>query len=186
MPLTAKRAFRSMGVDVATKTGLAVLEEPVAKSSRPRTCLTRVATAGSSGLERARSIAAQVVKVAVDYDPQVIVVEGYGFANRHSLADLVEVGTLVRDRLWKNGLEWHEVAPTQLKKFVLGKGSGKKDEMRLGVFKRWGFEDPSADVVDAYGLAALGLALGGHLPGLIEPQRDVVSRVLATTEGKAT
>ena len=49
------------------------------------------------------------------------------------------------------------VPPTVLKKFVTGKGNSKKDEMRLGAYKRWAFEDKSDDVVDAYCLAQMGL-----------------------------
>jgi len=42
------------------------------------------------------------------------------------------------------------VAPAQLKKFATGDHVAKKDRVRLAVYKRWGFEDESNDVVDAF------------------------------------
>lgn len=165
---------RAMGVDPSTKTGVVVLE---AMDPRPSCLSSIVATGDGTGLARARMIAARVTEVAVKLHPQVVVIEGYGFANKHSLADLVEIGTLIRDRLWKSGFQYVEATPTQLKKFVLGKGVGKKDQMRLGVFKRWGYENESDDVVDAYGLAAIGLAWLGKQPNLIKPQVEVISNL---------
>lgn len=48
-----------------------------------------------------------------------------------------------------------DVHPSYLKKFVTKKAHAQKDEMRLGTYKLWLFEDPSNDVVDAFGLAQM-------------------------------
>jgi hypothetical protein len=53
------------------------------------------------------------------------------------------------------------VPPTSLKKFVLGKGVGGKNEMLLGVYKKWGAEFSDDNLADAYGLARLAHALDG-------------------------
>ena len=48
-----------------------------------------------------------------------------------------------------------KIPPTTLKKFVTGKGTSKKAEMLLHVFKRWGVEFSSDDAADSYGLARM-------------------------------
>ncbi len=77
------------------------------------------------------------------------------------------------------------VAPTQLKKFTIGKGSGAgtgKEDMKLHAYKRWGCELTDNNAVDAYALARVVHAL--HCPG--EPvtafQQDVLSTLVAHTE----
>ncbi len=47
------------------------------------------------------------------------------------------------------------VAPTALKKFVMGSGNSKKEQIRLGVYKKWGVEFKTNDEVDAYALARM-------------------------------
>lgn len=46
------------------------------------------------------------------------------------------------------------VPPMTLKKFTI-KGNAKKEEMKLAVFKRWGFEADGNDIIDAYALCRL-------------------------------
>ncbi len=175
--------MRVMGIDPSTKCGYAVLGPT--KAGTPRTWTAgEIPGTAVKGLERARKIASNVTAVAIQNAPELIVIEGYAMGNRFTLVTLVEIGTLIRDRLWKDGFKVVVVAPTQLKKFVLGKGVGKKDQMRLGTFKRWGFENDSDNAVDAYGLACIGLALLGQLPGLIAPQVEVISK-LPQPEGAA-
>lgn len=53
------------------------------------------------------------------------------------------------------------VNPMHVKQFVLGKlkrGEMGKDNVRLAVYKRWGFEHESNDVVDAFALAKMAHA----------------------------
>jgi crossover junction endodeoxyribonuclease RuvC len=51
-----------------------------------------------------------------------------------------------------------------MKKFVAGK-TFKKDETRLEVYKRWGYENKSNDLVDAYAIARYTQAIFRHLKG---------------------
>ena len=106
----------------------------------------------------------------------VAAVEGYGYsANGQRLAELGEWGGMVKLALWRRGIRFAVVAPARLKKFVAGKGTAQKDEMRLATYKRWAFEHPVVDVVDAYGLARVALALAGHREGLTAAQAEVVA-----------
>lgn len=51
------------------------------------------------------------------------------------------------------------VAGNTLKKFVTGKGVGKKALMVKWVYKKWGFDTESDDLADAFGLARLASAI---------------------------
>ena len=148
------------GMDPSTKTGLVVLDYVPGKDMatvKYEDVLT--AAKDVKGLDRAGDIAEKMLRAMDFHKPDLVVIEDYGFNNAHTLATLVEVGTVLRYFLKQRGQAVRLCAPTTLKKFVLGKGVGKKDEIRLGVYKRWSFEHKSDDVVDAYALAQMARAL---------------------------
>lgn len=67
------------------------------------------------------------------------------------------------------------IHPKLLKHFAIGKAHGEKDEVRLAVFKRWNFEDPSNDVVDSYVMAHMARCrVDGD--GYTAYQREIVER----------
>jgi len=91
-----------------------------------------------------------------------VFVEGYGYANAHTLVTLVELGAMVRQVLHESTAQWHEVPPSLLKKFLTGRGNAKKDEILLAVYKRFGIECASHDEADAVALAFFGAVQLGH------------------------
>lgn len=116
------------------------------------------------------------------YSPHGCVVEGYGYANPHTLATLVEVGTLVRVALLESKIPWLEVPPTSLKKFTTGKGNAKKELMMLEVFKRWGFEAKTNDQADAFALGQFGYSLLGFGSDMPKQNMEAVHTVSMGTE----
>ena len=54
-----------------------------------------------------------------------------------------------------------------LKKYATGKGTAKKQEMLLQIYKRWGVEFNDDNAADAYALARLA---GGHAIDKIEQE----------------
>ena len=144
--------MRVMGLDISTKTGIAIISEP---------CVIHYAAEieikKQKGLQRASSIVEKVMEAKEKYNPDFAVIEGYGYANAYTLATLVEIGTVIRYFLWQSDFPYHEVAPTQLKKFM-GKGNLKKDQIMLAVYKKWGYEAPTDNIADAVVLAMMGLA----------------------------
>ena len=90
------------------------------------------------------------------------------------MAALGELGGVIKCALFEERQPYIVVPPARLKKFACGKGNAKKDEVRLEVYKRWGFEAPSNDEVDAYVLARIGLAYLGYDTDLIKPQLEVI------------
>lgn len=108
-----------------------------------------------------------------------IAMERYGYEGVGShQASIGEGGGIIKLELLEafNAPVCFPSLPTsnQIKKFATGKGTGGKDEMRLGVYKRWGFEHRSNDVVDAYAAAQIARAFANPTIELIQPQREVI------------
>lgn len=149
--------MKVLGVDVSTKTGIAVVE-----TGKKVIFTEQVEFKKMTGWPRVSSIAGRVMEIREEFQPDLILLEGYGFANANTLVPLVEIGTAIRYFLWQEGQEYLDVPPTSLKKFVLGKGVGKKEMILLEVYKRWGFTAPTNDIADAVGLGMFGLCCAGE------------------------
>lgn len=152
-----------LGVDPATHTGVVRIEghESIGK------CIN---FPNQKGWERLQSIAIAFNRTLDIWKPDVIVIEHYAYANRFSLVDLVEIGTVIRLCLHARDMEWWECPPTSLKKWVTGKGNAKKEDMAHHVFERWQYKSPSDDITDAYALAMLGKAVlsGEQIKGVFK------------------
>jgi Holliday junction resolvasome RuvABC endonuclease subunit len=64
------------------------------------------------------------------------------------------------------------VPPMTLKKYATGKGTSKKQEMLLQIYKRWGVEFNDDNAADAYALARLA---GSHSIDAVE--KAVVAQI---------
>lgn len=149
--------FNVVGIDPSTKTGLVILG-----SDSTVHCHKLIrAEKGVKGIERANAIADGILELISITPVDFAVIEGYGYGNAHTLATLVEIGTLIRYKLRLVSVPYVEVPPTSLKKLVSGKGNAKKDLMLLETFKRFGFETSDDNIADAYCLAQAGLVLRG-------------------------
>jgi hypothetical protein len=60
-----------------------------------------------------------------------------------------------------------QIPPMTLKKYATGKGTSKKQEMLLQMYKRWGVEFNNDNAADSYALARLA---SGSVTGAIEAQ----------------
>jgi hypothetical protein len=120
-----------------------------------------------------------------------IVMEGYAFNAKNKREMAGELGVTVRKALYEHlGRVPALVAPDALKKFVTGKSRGvEKSDMKLHVFKRWGFDvghDPGGNIADAAGLAMIGRALCDGEEGLTQAQRDVLAKTGQDTSWRLT
>lgn len=151
--------MRAMGVDISTKTGVAVID-----AGKKVVHASQIEFPKLKGLERAGHIAEAVRALWFKYSPDLVVIEDYVHSS-HSIVTSVEIGTLVRFSLYMEDAEPWYVPPTTLKKFVSGKGGAKKDMMLLHIFKRWGITPSTDNIGDAIGLAMMGLcAMGETFP----------------------
>ena len=166
-----------LGIDPSTRTGWSVVYP---EDNKPVSIHYGEITNTEHGIKRAMGIAHECRNLINEYEPRVVIIEGYGYANRHTLATLVEIGSLIRAACEDAAQNWAEIAPTQLKKFVTNKGTSKKDVMKLETYKRYGFEGTDNEV-DAFALAAFGLAaLAPEELQLTAFQMEVISKWKAT------
>jgi Holliday junction resolvasome RuvABC endonuclease subunit len=163
------------GLDVATHLGVAIWSEGVIvhretiyfpgdkahKANHP------------ARFARFQKYAAAIEDLLTQWAVSHVMIEGYGYANPHTLVTLVELGTLVRQVLHESEARWEEVPPPTLKKFTTGRGNAKKDEIMLAVYKRFGVECKSNDEADAVALAFFGAVRLGHDVAMPQAQRDV-------------
>lgn len=157
-----------LGLDPSTKTGIALLQ--LAAPGDTRILINRELTIkeGITGLERALRIrdrveealreACEEYNLRLSYDNllDLAVIEGYGYANKHTLVPMVEIGTMLRTLMMSYQVPYEEVAPTALKKFVTGKGNSKKEDMMFRVESNWGVKCANDNAADAVGLAFYG------------------------------
>lgn len=106
-----------------------------------------------------------------------VCMEGYANGSKFGREVAGELGYATKRLLRR----WHPqqllptiVPPTSLKKFVTGKGNAKKNEMLLGVYKKWGVEYSDDNLADAYSLARVGEALDTDVP-LAKYQQEVLT-----------
>lgn len=145
-------------------------------------CFTsKPATGWRARMQRFANLADAIVECMRLHNPDVICLEGYSMGSRGNITSLCEFGGILRMRLMtyvKPECQLFEVAPTTLKKFVLGKGNGEKELMMQQVLKRWGFEASNNDEADAYGLSRMAMCIAGVCEPENEAQREAVHTVL--------
>lgn len=142
--------MRVVGIDPSTKSGLVLLQP----DKPARTAVLTVPKV--KGVARLSELAQRFSDYLDELsDVDVIAMEGYAYANAYTLATLVEIGAVFRLELYRRKLPCYIVPPSVVKKFATGKGNSKKPEVAAAVASRWGFTDPSDDVIDAYVLARI-------------------------------
>jgi Holliday junction resolvasome RuvABC endonuclease subunit len=105
-----------------------------------------------------------------------IAMEGTVLASQSALV-LGELAGMVKLSIWDffeegNGYPEHlrrplQIPPMTLKKYATGKGTAKKQEMLMQMYKRWGVEFNDDNAADSYALARLA---AGSVTGAVEAQ----------------
>lgn len=126
-------------------------------------------------IDRGSWQAEKMIALVEQFDLAGIAIENYSLGSINRAVPLITVGTVLRYFLRQMGHGWQEVAPTQVKKYACAK---LKEDLKVEVFKRWGFEHRSNDVIDAYVLARIARALAVHDGSLIRPQQEVLQALL--------
>lgn len=121
-----------------------------------------------------------------------IAMENYSFASVAEREKMGEVGGTVKRELLRvfgarNKVAYPTlVAPTALKKFVVGSGGSsknpvKKQHMLLAAFKKWGVDLDEDNACDAYGLARVAHSLHTGVCEF-EYEKEVISKLVPHTE----
>ncbi len=168
-----------MGLDLSLAgTGIVVIDESfnVLEAITIKTKLR--------GIPRLNFIACEIIELIEKHSIATVAMEGYSMGSRTGQAfSIGELGGVVK---WM--LRYQEaitdpviVAPTQLKKFITGKGNAPKDQIMMNVLKRWGYEASDNNVADAYGLARIGYIMGTGIINtgeLIAAQHEVITALI--------
>lgn len=160
-----------LGVDISTKTGW-VAREMAGEDIHTLGFGEIIAPKKFKGFDRVSYIGGKFAGITTRYQPDLIMIEGYGFANAFTLVTLVEIGTAIKLHAYKN-YPVLEVPPMSLKKFATSAGNAKKDKMMLEIYKRWGFTGTDNEA-DAFALAQFGFALLGAIKGIPATNMDAV------------
>lgn len=160
-----------MGLDLSlTSTGLVVLAEGLMLKSK--------AIKSKENTERRLiDIKDQIEREMLEYEPNLVVLEGYAMLANGRITALAELGGVVKASLYVRKQPFIVVPPARVKKFATGKGNANKDEVRLWVYKRWGVELKTNDEIDAYVLAQIGLSYLG-CPVQCKAQQEVIDDLL--------
>lgn len=111
-----------------------------------------------SGIIRLEFIANKIQDLIFTTPPRKVGLEGYAFSAHAAYAhELGELGGIVKLLLHRSKIQCDIVGPTKLKKYVTGKGNSKKNEMLLGVYKKWGVSFSDDNAADAYSIARWAL-----------------------------
>ena len=113
------------------------------------------------GLTEPRIITIVDKILRVDFDH--VNIEGLAFGARgQSMFELAGLHYCLRVALTRQKTEYRITTPSELKKFVTGKGNAKKELMLLKVFKKWGVEFSDNNLCDAFSLAMFCRQNNGH------------------------
>ena len=119
-----------------------------------------------NSLVRACFIAGNITGLFGKRKPDFICIEDYFLPipgiksiSPKTVAQLIELGTLVRFAILERSIPFTVVTTGQMKKFVTGNGRSDKAATMLGLYKRWEIDVDKNDMADATGLALLGRSL---------------------------
>lgn len=161
----------SLGIDPSlTSTGFVRLED--GKILEQRLIKTKPTNNPVEELERLLFIVNTINIEKAD----ITMVEGIAFMvhNTSALVQLSALNYLIRERLYLTNKKFIIVPPTQLKKFVSGKGNAPKELVMLEAYKRYHISFKDNNLADAYVLARIGEALLNENVKLTKFQEEVI------------
>lgn len=136
------------------------------------------------GMERIDFILKKIAELVHEGD--FVVIENNAFnAVGSARSKLAELNGIVKFWLWHRGIQYTLVAPTTLKKFILGAGKGDKSLIIREVFKAYGLDAAVDDEADAAVLAHIGLCLIGREEPKNKAQREVLVTLTAEKQKKS-
>ena len=107
----------------------------------------------------------------------MVCVEEFFIGHMGSAKGLTMLGTVVRMALYERGLPFFIIMPTQLKKYITGKGTGPKGIVIREVFKKWGVDAKDDNQADACVLSHIAEALLVTSDTLLKYQIEVIEKV---------
>lgn len=142
------------------------------------------------GVDRLNEIGAWFRRLIYDTPQQIVHVcmEGYAPGAKFGREMAGELGAVVKmslrlhPRLWDPASYPTIVSPLQVKQFATGKAQAKKEDVKLGIYKKWGVEFVTNDEADSYTLARVAAALAWGDGELVGYQSDILKKLRQHTE----
>jgi Holliday junction resolvasome RuvABC endonuclease subunit len=154
-----------LGIDPSlTSTGFAFRAR---KAGEGMTVVGHIRGDQMRGMGRLVKVEERLVDLLDRVQPKRVVFEGYAMGIRsgmHRAFDLGELGGVLKKAIWERGIDLLLVPPTVLKKFAVGAGNAKKEEVFDHLTETSGLRFQNTDEADAYGLLLLGEAHYGGKP----------------------
>lgn len=165
---------RYVGIDPSTKTGLVILNENGNVEEQIEIVLENGIL---SSAEQLQDYGREIANYA--NTPDVVCIEGFSFGSKgQAVSTQYGIGFAIRFALRDMGIKFIEPTPGQVKKFATGNGNASKDNMVLPIFKKWGFENDSDNIRDAFVLAQIARSLRLDT-NTAKYQQEVVKAILA-------
>jgi Holliday junction resolvasome RuvABC endonuclease subunit len=140
-------------------------------------------TAKLSGMERIDFILARIAELV--HEGNFVIIENNAFnAVGSARSKLAELNGIVKFWLWRRKIEYVLVAPSTLKKFILGAGQGEKSLIIREVFKAYELNATTDDEADACVLAHIGACLIGREEPRNKSQRECLTTLTAEKKKK--
>lgn len=149
-----------LGLDLSLRgTGVCVLD--ISHNKKPQASnflyFNTIDTARLFGMQRIEYIRNNIKLILEQYQPDLVVVEGYAYGARgRAVFDLGEIGGVIRHLLYTNQYSYKDVQPNSLKKFVTGDGTATKEQMMQSLGDRYGVLFGDDNQADAMGLCLYG------------------------------
>ena len=147
--------MKYIGVDLSlTGTGIVCLDDDgnLIKQELIKT------SSKQSTEERILEISYKIKEFCKEYDRLcTFFIEGLSFGSRgQKMLELAALHYFIRIEVYASPCKYHVVPPTQVKKYITGKGNCEKNLMLLKAYKKWNIEFDDNNVCDAFCIAKYG------------------------------
>lgn len=133
-----------------------------------------------TGVGRLMAIESWLYNALSGWDIDHVCMEGYANGAKFGREAAGELGYAVKRALYVMHPQYlipTIVPPTSVKKFCTGSGAAKKNEILLGVYKRWGVEFKDDNLADSYVLAKIAQAIDTEADDLPKFQQEVLAKL---------
>lgn len=148
-----KIAIRYVGIDPSTRTGFVALDE--------RGEVLRAKELTGVGDKDPKRIVTLIDEIMRHIEPEdMVCIESPAMhAQGQAVGFMWGLAYALRMALFRRQITYVDVTPSQVKKFATGKGNTPKDAMAVPIFKKWGFENLSNNITDAFVIAMIAREL---------------------------
>lgn len=121
-------------------------------------------------------------------DIKLVAIENYAYGKAKEgdgrVFEIGEWGGIFRLYMFDNNYNFILPSPTQVKKYITGKGEAKtkKELIILDIYKKYGIEIRQADMADAYVLARIAKDFYNSEKNLTTSQQEVIKKIHQSIE----